>query len=158
MPKPVTRSHLSGTSLEVGTQAPSAWWPTTSPLILLGGVQLDPSRVLNQIPFFPRASQDPSEPGRHRLPPCPNPELILQRLLPTETLLGKFRRHEVLSLLREDERNSPKLGSRAQNPNSLETKESPNSPCCRSVSLSPQTPAEDCRLHLHQHVPRRGTG
>lgn len=110
----------------MGTQARSAWRPTTSPLIPLGGVQLDPSRVLNQIPFFPRASQDPSEPGGHCPPPCPNPELILQRLLPTETLLGKLRRHEVLSLLRQDERNSPKLGSRAQNPNSLKTKGSPN--------------------------------
>lgn len=84
----MTKSHLSGTSSEVGIQAPSAWRPITSPLIPLGGVQLDPSRVLNQIPFFPRASQDPSEPGGHCPPACPNPELILQRLLPTENCWG----------------------------------------------------------------------
>lgn len=71
--------------------------PTISPLVPLGGVRLDSSRVLNQIPFFPRAPRDPSEPGGCCSPPCPNPELILQCLHPIETLLGKLRRHEVLA-------------------------------------------------------------
>lgn len=76
--------------------------------------------MLNQIPFFPGHLGTAC--ARWVLPTSPpNPDLILQRLLPTETdtLLGKLRRQEVLSLLLEGGRNSPKLGSGAQNPNSL---------------------------------------
>lgn len=70
-----------------------------SPLVPLGRVRLDHIQVLTQIPFFLGAPQDLPEPGGCCPPPCPNPELIWQCLLLTETLLGKLRRHEVLSLL-----------------------------------------------------------
>lgn len=56
--------------------------------------------MLNQIPFFPGHLGTAC--ARRVLPTSPpNPDLILQRLLPTETdtLLGKLRRQEVLSLL-----------------------------------------------------------
>ena len=84
--------------------------PTISPLVPLGGVRLDSSRVLNQIPFFPRAPRDPSEPGGCCSPPCPNPELILQCLHPIETLLGKLRRHEVLDCCEKVEEIPPSWG------------------------------------------------
>lgn len=65
----------------------------------VGRVRLDYSQMLSQIPFFLGAPRDPPAPGECCHAPWPNPELILQCLLLTETLLGKLRRHEVLSLL-----------------------------------------------------------
>lgn len=111
MAKPAA-NHTSGTSPQVDTQAPSARWPRGAtvaqpPVSLL--LLLD-----SEAGSRPNAESHPFSWGHLGICLSPNPELILQCLLPTETLLGKLRRHEVLSLLRESGRNSPKLRSRAE--------------------------------------------
>lgn len=50
--------------------------------------------------LFPGAPRDLPEPGGCCPPLCPNPELILQCLLPTETLLGKLRTRGAESIVR----------------------------------------------------------